>query len=109
MPTPVNPTSATWPPTAPERRIDQYPDVYATDDKFDFSGTRAFDQANNYQTVSSLTVPMKDHDGRVIGVLQLINAIDLQTKTIVPFTQYMQLVAESLASQAAVSLQTSSC
>ena len=71
---------------------------------FDFSGTRAFDERNGYRSQSFLTVPMKDHEGEVIGVLQLINARDRATGAIVPFSETGQRLAESLASQAAVSL-----
>ena len=50
-------------------------DVY-TVGVFNFSGTRNFDQQFNYKTKSLLTVPMHDHEGELIGVLQLINATD---------------------------------
>ena len=43
---------------------------------FDFSGTRAFDERTGYRSQSFLTVPMKNHDRELIGVLQLINARD---------------------------------
>jgi hypothetical protein len=43
---------------------------------FDFSGTRKFDTGTGYRSKSFLTVPMKNHENHVIGVLQLINAID---------------------------------
>ncbi len=69
---------------------------------FDFSGTHRFDARNKYHTVSCLTIPLRITD--VIGVLQLRNAMDPQTGQIVPFGAYQQLVAESLASQAAVAL-----
>ncbi|MBF0611848.1 MAG: GAF domain-containing protein [Magnetococcales bacterium] len=71
---------------------------------FDFSGTRAFDQKTGYRSKSFLTVPLKNHNNEIIGVLQLINARDEETKHIVPFTQDDQALAESLASQAAVAL-----
>ena len=35
-----------------------------------------FDLRNNYHTQSILAVPLKDHTGKVIGVLELINAMD---------------------------------
>ena len=70
---------------------------------FDFSGTKEFDARNGYRSVSCLTVPLRT--GRVLGVLQLRNARDPETGEIVPFGVYQQLVAESLASQAAVALQ----
>lgn len=70
---------------------------------FDFSGTRRFDAGNGYRSQSFLTVPMKNHEQELIGVLQLINAQDA-TGTVVPFSAAQQQVAESLASQAAVAL-----
>ena len=71
---------------------------------FDFSGTRAFDSKTGYRSQSFLTVPMRNHEGEAIGVLQLINAQDPHTGEIVPFSSSDQRLAESLASQAAVAL-----
>ena len=71
---------------------------------FDFSGTRAFDSKTGYRSQSFLTVPMRNHEGEAIGVLQLINAQDPQTGEIVAFSSSDQRLAESLASQAAVAL-----
>lgn len=79
------------------------PDAYEAEG-FDFSGTRAFDQKTGYRSQSFLTVPMANHENEVIGVLQLINAIDTDSKLIIPFSQESQHLAESLASQAAVAL-----
>ena len=64
---------------------------------FDFSGTKAFDQRYGYRSTASLTIPLKDHDGEVFGVLQLINPKDPQTQELVPFNEYMQQVTEVLA------------
>jgi HD-GYP domain-containing protein (c-di-GMP phosphodiesterase class II) len=71
---------------------------------FDFSGTKAFDRHTGYHSQSFLTVPMKNHEDEIIGVLQLINAKDRATGGIVPFSETDQRLAESLASQAAVAL-----
>jgi HD-GYP domain-containing protein (c-di-GMP phosphodiesterase class II) len=71
---------------------------------FDFSGTKAFDRHTGYRSTSFLTVPMKNHEDEVIGVLQLINAKDRMTGAPVPFSRTDQRLAESLASQAAVAL-----
>ncbi len=54
-------------------------DAY-TEAGFDFSGTRSFDERTGYRSQSFLTVPMKNHEGEIIGVLQLINALDPQTR-----------------------------
>lgn len=71
---------------------------------FDFSGTKAFDRQTGYRSTSFLTVPMKDHEDQIIGVLQLINAKDRVTGATIPFSETDQRFAESLASQAAVAL-----
>jgi len=81
-------------------------DAYAAEG-FDFSGTKSFDQKTGYRSQSFLTVPMKNHNDEIIGVLQLINAKDRRTGSIVPFTEADQQLAESLASQAAVALTNS--
>src|SRR5712671_3386098 len=57
-----------------------------------------------YRSQSFLTVPMRNHEGEAIGVLQLINAQDPRSGQIVPFSSSDQRLAESLASQAAVAL-----
>jgi HD-GYP domain-containing protein (c-di-GMP phosphodiesterase class II) len=71
---------------------------------FDFSGTKSFDRKTGYRSQSFLTVPMKDHEDEIIGVLQLINAKDRVSGAIVPFPEADQRLAESLASQAAVAM-----
>ena len=77
-------------------------DAYAADG-FDFSGTRNFDKKTGYRSISFLTIPMKDHEGEIIGVLQLLNAQD-ENRKVIPFTAEDQRLAESLASQAAIAL-----
>jgi HD-GYP domain-containing protein (c-di-GMP phosphodiesterase class II) len=79
------------------------PDAYLTEG-FDFSGTRKFDENTGYRSKSFLTVPMKNHENEIIGVLQLINAINPLTREIIPFSESHQRLVESLASQAAVAL-----
>ncbi|GMU43812.1 MAG: GAF domain-containing protein [Xanthomonadales bacterium] len=70
---------------------------------FDFSGTRAFDKRTGYRSRSFLTVPMKDHAGEVIGVLQLLNAQGPGGRSRA-FTDADRELVESLASQAAIAL-----
>ena len=78
-------------------------DAYAAEG-FDFSGTRAFDRGTGYRSKSFLTVPMKNHEDEIIGVLQLINAKHHLTGSIQPFSQADQRLTEALASQAAIAL-----
>jgi len=79
------------------------PDAYQAKD-FDFSGTRKFDQGTGYRSKSFLTVPMKNSQGEIIGVLQLLNALDRKTGEVIPFGDDIQPLIEALASQAAVAL-----
>ncbi|WP_027468945.1 HD domain-containing phosphohydrolase [Deefgea rivuli] len=78
-------------------------DAYATDDEYDFSGTRCFDLATGYHSQSFLSVPMRNHEGEVIGALQLINA-QTDLREIIPFSMSDQHLVESLASQAAIAI-----
>ena len=78
-------------------------DAY-TAEGFDFSGTRNFDKKTGYRSTSFLTVPMKNHEGEIIGVLQLLNATDPGTGQVTTFNEEDQRLAESLASQAAIAL-----
>jgi HD-GYP domain-containing protein (c-di-GMP phosphodiesterase class II) len=76
---------------------------------------RAFDEKSGYRTKSMLVVPMKDHENKVIGVVQLINKkreakavlrpISLADELVVPFTSVDEELVTSLASQAAVALE----
>ncbi len=71
---------------------------------FDFSGTRKFDERTGYRSQSFLTVPMKNHENEIIGVLQLINSLNPETRAVQAFSISEQHLAESLASQAAIAL-----
>jgi len=71
---------------------------------FDFSGTRAFDAKTGYRSRSFLTIPMKNSEEEVIGVLQLLNARDRRQGGIGTFSAEIQEVIEALASQAAVAI-----
>jgi HD-GYP domain-containing protein (c-di-GMP phosphodiesterase class II) len=79
------------------------PDAY-TAQGFDFSGTKKFDAKTGYRSKSFLTVPMRNHENEVIGVLQLINAKGQDGGAVVPFSPDDQQLSESLASQAAIAL-----
>ena len=71
---------------------------------FDFQGTQEFDRHNSYRSKSFLTIPLVNQKNFVIGVLQLINAIDPSNGRLTHFTSEQQNIVEALASQAAVSL-----
>ncbi len=74
------------------------------EDTFDLSGTRSFDAATGYKTVSTLTVPLIPRGGAVLGVLQFINKLDPETGAVVAFPAELVPLLEALAAQAAVTL-----
>ena len=78
-------------------------DAYDSTD-FDFSGTKRFDQGTGYRSKSMLTIPLKNNQNDVIGVLQLLNAQDPDTGEVVEFDEQTQPLIEALSSQAAVAL-----
>lgn len=78
------------------------PDIYQSD-KFDFSGALAFDKKMHYRTQSMLAIPLKNFEGTIIGVLQLINAKNDHNE-VIPFDQAAESLAKSLASQASIAL-----
>lgn len=79
------------------------PDVYEAEG-FDFTGPRKYDAATGYRSKSMLVIPLRNHEDEIIGVLQLLNALNSETREVIPFfPEYVDLVG-SLASQAAVAL-----
>jgi predicted Zn finger-like uncharacterized protein len=79
------------------------PDVYKTE-LFDFTGPKNFDKSSGYKSQSMLVVPMLNHENDVIGVLQLLNAQNIKTNEVIPFSNDYENLTESLASQAAVAV-----
>jgi len=79
------------------------PDVYKLSTDMPFRFDPSFDLRNNYHTQSILAVPLKDHTGKVIGVLELINALDEKGKP-APFNEHHETLVLSLASLAAVAI-----
>lgn len=71
---------------------------------YNFSGMRQFDLVNHYRCQSLLTVPMSNHEGELVGVLQLVNAQAPGTQNIIPFNATDQVFIEALAAQAAIAL-----
>ncbi len=77
--------------------------------------SRSFDQQSGYRTKSMLVVPMRDHRGQVLGVVQLINKKSdpcallqppaVAETQVVAFTSVDEELVSSLASQAAVALE----
>lgn len=84
------------------QKIVNIADVYQTE-QFDFSGPKNYDQITGYHTTSMLVIPLTNHEKEVIEVLQLINALDENGKTI-PFADYFEKIILALGSLAAIYL-----
>ena len=88
--------------TALHKRSLNIEDVYDSS-LFDFSGPKTNDAKNNYRTKSMVTIPMINHKNEVIGVMQLLNAMDENSK-IIAFSDEDERIISSLASQTAICL-----
>lgn len=90
-------------------------DVYELAAGSEYSFNRSFDDSTGYRSKSMLVVPMRNHHGRVTGVLQLINRkkefdVALKSEKVVeqqvePFTAADRELVASIASQAAVAIE----
>lgn len=79
-----------------------FDDVYETKD-YDISGTIRTDQTHGYRCKSMLAIPLKNHEDEVLGVIQIINAMN-KNHEIIPFNNEHKTMLYSLASQAAIAL-----
>ena len=53
-------------------------DIYS-ETRFDVSGTKRFSESSSMRVVSTLNVPLKAREGHVLGLFQLMNALDPDT------------------------------
>ncbi|MGH9336667.1 MAG: HD domain-containing phosphohydrolase, partial [Vicinamibacteria bacterium] len=93
-------------------------DAYAPSEGKPFAINRRYDETIGYRTRSMLVIPMQNHEGENIGVLQLINKkrsrdtiLDTPSRfetEVLPFDEHDERLVRSLASQAAVSVENNS-
>jgi GAF domain-containing protein len=79
-------------------------DAYEIPPDRPYAFNRAVDAQTGYRTRSVLLVPLKEPAGNVIGVFQLINALDAGNQ-IVPFDPDYEELIRALASQATVAVR----
>ena len=79
-------------------------DVYEVGDRYPFSFNRSYDDLTGYRTGSMLTIPLQNFRGEVIGILQLINAMDSQNDTI-PFADDDEEIVLYFANNAANAIE----
>ncbi len=69
-----------------------------------YSFNTSFDKASNHKTSSILTIPLKTSRGKIVGVLQLINAMN-EKNEIIPFTEQDKLYLTFFANNAASTIE----
>jgi HD-GYP domain-containing protein (c-di-GMP phosphodiesterase class II) len=92
-------------------------DVYMLPPDVEYAFNRSFDQRYGYRTKSMLVIPMVNHHGDVIGVLQLINrkrdfaarlaSPEEADRQIISYSPHTVKIVRALAGQAAVSIENS--
>lgn len=88
--------------SAIHRQLLNIDDVYSCEE-FNFSGPREYDKLTGYRTQSMLVFPLVNHEEKLVGVVQLINAQN-EAKDVVPYKKEYEKILESLGSQAAVAV-----
>ena len=68
--------------SAIHQKVINIEDVWSSE-TFDFSGPKKYDAMTGYHTQSLLVIPLANHEGEVIGVMQLINALDGEDRIVV--------------------------
>ncbi|MFP4364061.1 MAG: HD domain-containing phosphohydrolase [Spirochaetia bacterium] len=103
------------------------PNVYELTEEDPVHFNPSFDMAHGYVTKSMLIVPMRNHEGAILGVIQLINskecmdsssaysgneAFEIYLETpedfqnhVVPFDKRYEALMEAVASQAAIAIE----
>ena len=87
-----------------KQEVVNVPDVYNLPPGVPYSFGKNYDQISGYKTTSMLTVPLKTAEGRLLGVIQIINAKDKKGDT-VPFTPNDEFLISHFAVNATMALQ----
>ena len=94
-------------------------DVYLLKEDSPFKFFKTFDEESNYRTKSVLAVPIRNAQGKTLGVLQLVNKLRAEflgtnsrikkppEKSIIAFSEYDEKLLQGFASQAAIAIDNS--
>jgi HD-GYP domain-containing protein (c-di-GMP phosphodiesterase class II) len=88
---------------AKNRKIVNIPDVYEMSDLVPYTFDSDYDIISDYRTCSMLTVPMCNQHGDVLGVMQIINALNDEGHT-VPFSASDEALIMHFAISAALAV-----
>ncbi|MHB8069222.1 MAG: GAF and HD-GYP domain-containing protein [Desulfobaccales bacterium] len=79
-------------------------DVYEISKSQPFTFNHFFDEASGYRTKSLLVLPLKTSRDKIVGVMEIINALDQNGETI-PFNERDQVIVGYFANNAAAALE----
>ncbi|HOF00822.1 MAG TPA: HD domain-containing phosphohydrolase [Spirochaetota bacterium] len=90
-------------------------DAYKIPKSLPYKFNSSFDKKNNYRSKTMIVVPMINHNGEIIGAIQLINkkknrsikliGEDTVKKNVVEFDHKSELLIRSLGSQATIAIE----
>jgi HD-GYP domain-containing protein (c-di-GMP phosphodiesterase class II) len=80
------------------------PDVYNIESGAPYSYNTAYDMVSGYKTTSVLAVPLQTAEGRLMGVIQIINS-RAEDGAVLPFSQDDEFLIAHFANSATLALQ----
>ena len=80
------------------------PDVYCPPKDAPYSFNKEYDEVSQYRTESVLTLPLKNNRGEIVGVLQLINAMD-EDDHVISFEREDEPFITHFANTAAIAIE----
>jgi HD-GYP domain-containing protein (c-di-GMP phosphodiesterase class II) len=86
------------------RKLVNVPDVYNISPDAPYSYSTSYDKISGYKTTSILVIPLQTAEGRLLGVIQIINSKDEQGN-VIPFSQDDEFLITHFAANATVALQ----
>jgi len=85
-------------------KIVNVPDMYEIPENAPYSFNSTYDKLTGYKTTSTLTFPLITADGRLLGVIQVINKMD-EEGNVIPFSEDDEFLITHFAANATVALQ----
>jgi HD-GYP domain-containing protein (c-di-GMP phosphodiesterase class II) len=86
------------------KKLVNIPDAYAISGDAPYAFGSSYDKISGYRTTSVLAIPLVTAEGRLLGVIQVINSKDKEGRT-VPFSADDELLITHFAANATVALQ----
>ena len=89
------------------RKLVNVPDCYNIPKDVPYSFNTSFDQKSGYKTISSLTVPLITTEGKLLGVIQALNAMD-KKGNVTSFSKDDEFLITHFATNATTALERAS-